>query len=194
MIRLDGPPVRLGARRLACVLVMAVAACSHEAPGASPPTGSPAGGAVEHPANVVEADRFDPVSTSPCGTADGDGVEVYFTCEVGDGPPVTAAVVRPGSSPTDALDALFAGPTPEETAAGFRSGFGEATRELAYNYARRGDVGVVDLSPAFLEVEFLFVPVSTFAELVSTVGGFDGVERVAVLVDGRPLCVVLEEC
>lgn len=157
--------------------------------------------------NVVDAGKFDPVVDSPCSRALGaeippegePGVTIFFGCEGPEGPVVPAAAVsrrlREGDEgPEAALELLFDGPTDAEREAGYVSLFGPETRDLPFSFTRVDDVGVVDLSEGFGDVEFMFVSVNDVAQMASTLGGFEGVERVSILVEGEPLCRVTGDC
>lgn len=173
------------------------------------PTASASPAAVEpalYKPNLVEAVRFDPVLDSACSRALGTDVEpddegvvvVYFSCGDEKWPPVIAAAPRAapegGDRPEAALERLFDGPTEAESEADYYSLFGSETEDLPFSFRRIEDVGVVDLSRGFRDVEFMFVALDDVAQIVSMVGRFEGIERVSILVDGEPLCRVIEDC
>jgi len=83
-----------------------------------------------------------------------------------------------------------------ERRAGYQTTFGPETANLPFTVAvdDAHRLAIVDLDRRFLKVEFLFVPTEDIAQIVSTAGQFPGIEWVAVLVDGRPLCKALKEC
>jgi spore germination protein GerM len=125
---------------------------------------------------------------------------VYFSCEPRKGPLVPAAAARELSprdaSPARALRILLRGPTAAERAAGFVSNFGRKTGNLRFRVTvdRRRGLAVVDLDPAIMRVDFVFVSVQDVAQITSTVGQFPPVRRVAILVGGRPLCEKVDIC
>lgn len=124
---------------------------------------------------------------------------VYFSCATtGSGPLAAAARILPNQSASiqGALSVLFRGPTAAERRAGYRATFGAATSHLPFKVAvdRGHQLAIVDLDRRFLEVEFLFVPTDDVAHIVSVAGQFPGIEWVAILVDGQPLCKALREC
>lgn len=173
----------------------------------SSPTASASPAAMEpalYGPNLVEAGRFDPVLDSDCSRALGADVEpddegvVYFSCGDGEWPPVIAAAPRAapetGDGPEAVLERLFDGPTEAESEAGYYSLFGSETEDLPFSSRRIEDVGIVDLSRGFRDVEFMFVALDDVAQIVSTVGRFEGIERVSILVDGEPLCLVIDDC
>jgi spore germination protein GerM len=146
-----------------------------------------------------------PVATSDCrpraGTKPaGRARYVYFSCEPRKGPLVSAAAARELSrrdtTPKRALRVLLRGPTRAERAAGFRSNFGPKTRNLAASVTvdRKTGLAVVDLDPAIMKVDFMFVSLQDVAEITSSVGQFPPVRRVAILVGGRPLCEKIDVC
>lgn len=146
-----------------------------------------------------------PVLESDCGKRLRPGLPagrryVYFSCQPANAPQVPAAAARVlsprDSSPRRALRLLLGGPTRAERAAGFVSTFGPKTKDLGFRLSvnRRSGLAVVDFDPAIMKVEFIFVSVSDVAQIVSTVGQFPQVKRVAILVGGVPLCRKIDVC
>lgn len=146
----------------------------------------------------LPSDLLDPDSGTSTSIADPSGnepVDVYFI-DQDDGEVHLAAVnrmVADGSDPGDALYALFAQPTEEEANEGLVTSIpadtrlrtmpvlNEATKEL-----------VVDLSSEFLSIEGPGAP-QAFAQIVWTVMGLVGVDRVRFLVDGKEISPLDDE-
>lgn len=128
---------------------------------------------------------------------------VYFSCRSPGVPLIDAAAVagarRPAvdrATPERVLRVLFQGPTKAERQAGYDSTFGRRTANLPFTYTRHltYQLAVVDLDRRFLDVPFAFDSIQEVAQIVSTAGQFPGVEWVAILIDGRPLCEAVDEC
>ena len=94
-----------------------------------------------------------------------------------------AVVTRPGSSPTDAVRALLAGPTVAERRRGFRTYLAAGTR--LHRIGVSGSLATVDLNPAFA-VGTAERRAARLAQLLKTLTGLEGITRVQVLVDGSP--------
>jgi len=94
-----------------------------------------------------------------------------------------ARVPRPGTTPTDAVKALIAGPTSTERARGFRTYLAPGTRLQRLRVA--GPLATLDFNSAFASGA---APQKTarLAQLLRTLTGLDGIARVQVLVDGAP--------
>jgi Sporulation and spore germination len=134
-----------------------------------------------------------PAAAAECGLPEVEpvgGALVYFGCTPESGPVVRAVAARriPESGPEAALSALLAGPTEEEQARGFLSSFGPETAGMGFRLGTRRGVAWVDFDRAILDVEGLFaVPMDT-SQIVATLGQFEGIDRVLVMVGGEPLC------
>lgn len=125
----------------------------------------------------------------PQGLDIGVGEAVYFVCESGGTTSPARAMPMSDSDPLEALvAAALAGPTAEETDAGFLSVFNDQSADVAFSARLVGSKAVIDLDPAIREVPLALIGVSGIASLVATVGQLDGVERVLVLVDGASFC------
>jgi spore germination protein GerM len=85
-----------------------------------------------------------------------------------------------------ALEALLAGPTPEETASGITTAIPEGTQLLAMTYERHGADQTVSFSGLPQEGVDVLTQVRIITQLVRTLIGVSGTERVWVLNEGRP--------
>ena len=94
-----------------------------------------------------------------------------------------AVVTRAGSSPTEAVRALLAGPTVAERRRGFRTYLAAGTR--LHRIGVSGSLATVDLNPAFA-AGTAERRAARLAQLLKTLTGLDGITRVQVLVDGSP--------
>ena len=94
-----------------------------------------------------------------------------------------AVVTRPGSSPTEAVRALLAGPTVAERRRGFRTYLAAGTR--LHRIGVSDSLATVDLNPAFA-AGTAERRAARLAQLLKTLTGLDGITRVQVLVDGSP--------
>ena len=94
-----------------------------------------------------------------------------------------AVVTRPGSSPTDAVRALLAGPTVAERRRGFRTYLAAGTK--LHRIGVSGSLATVDLNRAFAAGS-AERRAARLAQLLKTLTGVDGITRVQVLVDGSP--------
>lgn len=123
---------------------------------------------------------------------------IYFSCVTTGSAPLAAAArtLRNERSIEEVLKLLFEGPTAAERRAGYRATFGAGTAHLPFTVRvdKRYRLAIIDLDRRFLEVEFLFVPTQDVAQIVSTAGQFPGIEWVAILIGGQPLCKALREC
>ena len=92
------------------------------------------------------------------------------------------AVNRPGSNVNDALKALFAGPTPAETAKSFRTYVppGSVVRSVAI----AGDVATVDLGEGFLKGPATDTTLARLDQVVSTVTSVPRIRAVRLLIKG----------
>ena len=86
---------------------------------------------------------------------------------------------------TSTLEALFRGPTPEETAWGFASQVPHSTRVLSVS-AGQG-LATVDLSAEFATDGDARSMQQRVAQVVFTLTALDAIERVALKVEGEPL-------
>ena len=94
-----------------------------------------------------------------------------------------AVVTRPGSSPTEAVRALLAGPTVAERRRGFRTYLAAGTR--LHRIGVSDSLATVDLNPAFA-AGTAERRAARLAQLLKTLTGLEGITRVQVLVDGSP--------
>lgn len=93
----------------------------------------------------------------------------------------TVAVDRPGATPADALEALLAGPTPEEQRRLIVSELPAGLPLLGIEVA--GGFATVDLGRAFADGDSASVSARS-AQVVLTLTGFPGVREVRLLVEG----------
>jgi hypothetical protein len=94
-----------------------------------------------------------------------------------------ARIARSGTTPSDAVKALIAGPTTAERARGFRTYVAVGTQMRRLGVA--GTVATVDFNRAFASGS-LEHRTARLAQLLRTLTGLDGIARVQVLVDGVP--------
>jgi hypothetical protein len=141
------------------------------------PTSGPASSAPVHASATTEPA---PATSAPGGPT----VQVHFLVEDESDCAVTRAVERPVEGPAvlrAALDALLAGPTAEEQAAGALSGFSAATAGGVRSVDIRAGVALVDLRADVLTampgVSTSCGSAALFAQLDGTVLQFDGVDR-----------------
>jgi lipoprotein-anchoring transpeptidase ErfK/SrfK len=89
---------------------------------------------------------------------------------------------RPGTTAEDALRALLAGPTPAETARGYRTYVPADTglRSIAVS----GSLATVDLTLSFLADQAAESQRARISQLVYTLNGTQGVRRVKLLLEG----------
>jgi hypothetical protein len=101
-----------------------------------------------------------------------------------------AQVRRPGAAAEDAVRALLAGPTRKEKAAGFRTYVPAQTRlrDLTID----GGLATVDLSARFAAHQSDERMLASVTQLVRTLSPFSDVDRVAVLVEGKPVPRTIE--
>ena len=147
----------------------------------------------------LSTDAFRPAAASECGLPEveaGGASLVYFGCTPESGPVLRAVPARrvPGREPEAALAALLDGPTEAERSRGFLSSFGPETAEVGWRTGATDGVAWVDFDPAILEVDGLFVTPMDAAQVVATLGQFEGIDRVLILVGGEPLCKAQGEC
>jgi hypothetical protein len=190
------------------LLMLAAAGCSNEttatdtesatesstSQAATEATASQSVGAVESvdlaalaagsaPVLTTNLNEWSTVSATPLATGcpappAGDGAVVYFLC--GDGPAPARRLAS--TNPQALLDAWLAGPTPEETSAGFSS---------AAPAAAEGDVAVVDQ----VVVVDVLTPVTwvghhpTGSTLQLTMAQVPDTRAMSLLVQHTPYCV-----
>jgi hypothetical protein len=96
-----------------------------------------------------------------------------------------AQVRRPGATPEDAVRALLAGPTSKEKAASFRTYVPARTqlRDLTID----AGLATVDLSARFTAGQSDERMLASVTQLVRTLSPFSKVDRVGVLVEGKPV-------
>jgi spore germination protein GerM len=92
-----------------------------------------------------------------------------------------------------ALEALLAGPTPEETADGITTAIPEGTRLLAMTYGRHGADQTVDFSGLPREGVDVLRQARIITQITRTTIGVSGTERVWLLNDGRPWGLILRD-
>ena len=99
-----------------------------------------------------------------------------------------SVVARPGATPTQAVRALLAGPTAAERRRGFRTYLAAGTK--LHRLGVSGSLATVDLNRAFGRGT-ADDRAARLAQLLRTLTGLDGIQRVQVLVDGAaPLGLV----
>lgn len=138
----------------------------------------------------------DPAQCGLPGVTTGGGAIVYFGCTPESGPIVRAVPARriADAEPEAALAALLEGPTDAEREQGYLSSFGRATAGVEWRLGERGSLTWVDFDPEILEAEGIFAVPMDAAQIVATLGQFEGTDRVLILVGGEPLCKALGEC
>ncbi len=157
--------------------------------------------------NSLAVATYRPGDPAACGlpaVQPGDGratVVVYHGCEPRSGPALDAVPARrvgvpAGADPLEAVvRAQLAGATEAEKAAGYRSNFGTGTAATAFSVRRLdGGLVVVDLHPSIRQQRMAFVSNAEAKQLVAALGQLPGVERVAILIGGQPLCKALGQC
>src|SRR3954449_7851664 len=117
------------------------------------------------------------IGAAPAATATSH-VKVYFLRGE-----QLASVQRVGSTPLDAVRQLIAGPTRVEAGQGFRSYLPTNTRVLRVSVSNR--VATVDLSEAFASGHDPESLLARLSEVVRTVTGVQGVDRVQLLMKGE---------
>src|SRR5688572_8183498 len=126
-------------------------------------------------------------------------VKVYFGCQPPDGPVLSAVPARSVPVPTDAepmrvaVAALLRGPTSDEARAGYLSGFGESSARVGFTVHSLGD-GLVAVNFDSSMRPPVVASNMAITQVVRTLAQFPGVQRVAILIDGRQLCSILGEC
>src|SRR5262245_3158887 len=110
----------------------------------------------------------------------GPGVPAYFL----QGEQL-ARIVRPGSSPADAVRRLVAGPTRAETRRGLRTYVPSNTPVRRVPVA--DGLATVDLGRRFVAGKDPASLLARLSQLVRTVTGLHGTTRVQLLIDGRPV-------
>lgn len=120
-----------------------------------------------------------------------DEVGVYFVCAHPDGSTELTAATRTVADGADpaavALEALLAGPTPDERDAGWISDLPSADAELDH----RDGTLVVDFDSDTINTELLLANDDLHRQIESTLVPFGQVE---VTVDGQGLCEIDPEC
>jgi Sporulation and spore germination/L,D-transpeptidase catalytic domain/Putative peptidoglycan binding domain len=101
-----------------------------------------------------------------------------------------AQVRRPGHTAEDAVRALLAGPTRAEQAAAFRTYVPAQTRLLGLSIY--GGIATVDLSRRFVARQSDERMLAGVTQLVSTLSSFPQVDRVSLLVEGKPVRRTIE--
>jgi peptidoglycan hydrolase-like protein with peptidoglycan-binding domain len=94
-----------------------------------------------------------------------------------------APVMRPGTTASDALKLLVAGPTPAEVKSGFRTYVPAGTRVLGLTVA--DGLATVDLSNEFTSVRNADSLQARLSQLVRTLTGLEGTTKVQLLIDGK---------
>lgn len=160
---------------LAATIVLALAACGVPTDDEARLT-DPA----EVPFGLLDTDRRGRTEAEPSGPT---VVEVYLLAETeGALIPVARRVEDPGLM--TALAELERGPTDAEAAAGLRSALDET--DVIIDAAIRGDTATVDLAEGFSAISGASQLVA-IAQTVFTATARPGVERVAFLLEGRPI-------
>ena len=128
-------------------------------------------------------------------------VQVFFGCTPASGPVVGAVPARVVPVPSGgkpervALEALLAGPTAEESRAGYVSNFGANSRGVGFEVEVHDDgMAVVNFDQAIRGQARAFVSNIDTRQVVATLGQFPNVKQVLILVEGEPLCKALGEC
>ncbi len=148
---------------------------------------------------ALSTSAYRPADPAQCGlpeVAAGGGAVVYFGCSPTSGPIVRAVPARriSDADPEAALEALLEGPTEVEREQGYLSSFGPRTAAVGWRVGERDGLAWVDFDREILEVEGIFTVPMDSAQIVATLGQFEGTERVLILVGGEPLCRALGDC
>ena len=106
------------------------------------------------------------------------GVSVYFLRGE-----QLARASRPGATPADAVRQVLAGPTRAEAKAGFRGYVPPGTRLLGLRL--KGGLATVDVSSAFTSGANAGNRLARLSQLVRTLTGLQGANRVQLLVSGK---------
>lgn len=157
--------------------------------------------------NSLAVSTYGPGDPSSCGLpavqpADGrTTVLVFHGCAPRSGPALDAVPARrvsvpAGTEPMEAaVRAQLAGATEEEKARGYVSNFGPGTEATRFTLRRLdGGLVVLDLHPSVRSQQMVFVSNAEARQLVAALGQFPGVQRVAILIGGQPLCRALGQC
>ncbi len=134
-------------------------------------------------------------------------VQVFFSCTTATGVRTVAARLVPVAAGEDpkhaAIRALLAGATTEEANAGYYSFFGADTSAIPFSVVMEADgLAIVSVDPAIRTVVRdtggskirAFVGDEDTAQIVTTLGQFPDVQRVAVFIGTTPLCKAIEAC
>jgi len=163
---------RLGALGSVAALAIALASCAINAEGI--------------PRDIPQRDRSDlnADSDEAAGAATGSGRIYLLSPEVTGQPRTLKSVARDiGSTPADALNALFKGPNNEELQALMRSAIPTGTRLL--DVTHNGPVLVVDVSKELQQLSGEAL-VDGVAQIVLTASELTGVSKVSITIDGVP--------
>jgi hypothetical protein len=157
--------------------------------------------------NSLAVSTYGPDDPLLCGlpaVQPGDGrstVLVFHGCAPQSGPALDAVPARRVSVPagTDPMEAAvraqLAGATQEEKSRGYVSNFGPGTEATGFTVRRMdGGLVVLDLHPSVRSQRMVFVSNAEARQLVAALGQFPGVQRVAILIGGQPLCRALGQC
>ena len=138
---------------------------------------------------------------APGGASPPSSVQVFFGCNPQSGPVVPAVPARVVPVPAGgrperaAIEALLAGPTADESRAGYVSNFGNASRGVEFEVeVRNNGLAVINFDQAIRDRARAFVSNLDAHQVVATLGQLPGVQRVLILVEGEPLCKALGEC
>lgn len=138
---------------------------------------------------------------APGSASPPSSIRVFFGCNPQSGPVVPAVPARVvpvaagGKPERAAIEALLAGPTAQESRAGYVSNFGDASRGVEFEVEIRNDgLAVINFDQAIRDRARAFVSTLDARQVVATLGQFPGVQRVLILVEGEPLCRALGEC
>jgi spore germination protein GerM len=120
---------------------------------------------------------------------------IYFLIDDGAAPIGVRRTIRTRSPyAREALNALVAGPTPEEQEHGIKSALPEGTRLLSMTYKRHGADETVNLAglppPGTTDV---MRKARIITQVARTLIGVSGIERISLEVDGEPWGLMLRD-
>jgi hypothetical protein len=200
----NAPPSEDGGAPPAPAVASPTAAAPPDA-AAADPEGWPSRQVLEE--NSLALSTYGPDDPSACGlpavdAADGrTTVLVFHGCAPRAGPALDAVPARrvsvpDGSEPMEAaVRAQLSGATDAERVRGYVSNFSPATAATPFTVrSMDGGLVVLDLDPSVRDHPMMFVSNAEARQLVAALGQFPGVERVAILIGGEPLCRALEQC
>ena len=136
-------------------------------------------------------------------------VRVFFTCVPNSGSDIGAVPARQVPVPTDedpkrvALQALLAGTTQEEAQAGYYSIFGTDTKGIPFTLnVKENGLTVISFDSSIKNIVRksegrrlgIFVSDVDTTQIVTTLGQFPDVHRVAIFIGDQPLCKAIEAC